>query len=63
MTTRRATLRSSAFVLLALAAARVPACEYGSDATTVVMMTPPPAAPDLPQVEAPILANLPTLLV
>jgi hypothetical protein len=62
MTTRRATLRSSAFVLLALCASRVPACEYG-DGTTVVMVMPPPAAPDLPQVDAPILANLPTLLV
>jgi hypothetical protein len=63
MTTRRRTLRSSAFLLLALVATRVPACEYGQDATTVVAVTPPPAAPNLPGVAAPIVSSLPSLLV
>jgi hypothetical protein len=63
MTTRRRTLRSSAFLLLALVATRVPACEYGGDGTTVVSVTPPPAVPDLPGAAAPIVPNLPSLLV
>jgi hypothetical protein len=63
MTTRRASLRSSVFVILALVATRVPACEYGQEGTTVVAVTPPPAAPDLPAATAPIVSNLPTLLV
>ena len=37
MTTRRGSFRSSVFVVLALAAAHVPACEYGDGTTT---MTP-----------------------
>jgi hypothetical protein len=51
------------FVVLALVATRVPACEYGDEATTVIAVTPPPAAPDVPTSTAPIVSNLPALLV
>jgi hypothetical protein len=63
MTTRRATIRSSAFLFLALVATRVPACEYGQGQEAVLTLATPAATPDLSEVEAPILANLPTLLV
>ena len=54
-------------MLLALVATRVPACEYGEGTTTVVAVTPPavlesPAAV-VPGTVAPIVSNLPSLLV
>jgi hypothetical protein len=49
--------------MLAMVATRVPACEYGQEATTVLTVNTPPAAPDLPGVAAPIVSNLPSLLV
>ena len=61
MTTRRRTLRSSVFVLLALVACRVPACEYGQEGTTVVAVTPPP--PAVLESPAPVVSGLPSLLV
>ena len=63
MTTRRASLRSSVFVILALVACRVPACEYGQDGTTVVSAVAPPAGPVLTSAPAPIVSDLPSLLV
>jgi hypothetical protein len=48
-----------------MVATRVPACEYGQgqEATTVLTVLTPPAAPDLPGAAAPIVSNLPSLLV
>jgi hypothetical protein len=50
MTTRRALFRSTAlFFFLALAAAHVPACEYGPDpGATSVRVEPSPAPPSPP---------------
>jgi hypothetical protein len=63
MTTRRALFRSSVFLVLAMVSCRVPACEYGQDATTIVELKTPPGAPEVPQAPAPIVSNLPSLLV
>lgn len=55
-------------MLLALVATRVSACEYGQDGTTTVVAVKQPAvlespAAVVPGTVAPIVSNLPSLLV